>query len=89
CNGRKFSTATVENFLPQQENFLPQQRWQWGGWLLSFSEFPEGKIHHPDRGLDGRPWTVDGGGGRWAMDDKCVEDGDCLCLNIVEKYHKY
>jgi hypothetical protein len=45
-----------ENFLPQQENFLPQQRWQWGGWLLSFSEFPEER--YTTQTAD---WTADRG----------------------------
>gem|GEM_PF-3758179 len=38
CNGRKFSTATVENFLPQQG---------WG--RVEEFKFPEVKIHYPRR----------------------------------------
>jgi hypothetical protein len=41
CNGRKFSTATTKIFYRNNDGS--------GGWLLSFSEFPEGKIHYRER----------------------------------------
>jgi len=50
------------------ENFLPQQRWQWGGWLLSFSEFPEGKIHY-QMGRASQFWELPhaSAGKRWGL----------------------